>query len=255
MVFGGYLRSVDRLMEDVPWVGWLAVSDVVYGLCYSCANLNKYLTPVLYAYEIIMGMEFHGRDFNCAPASIIPSGPDYNDQTLQSCASTGVRPGELSLNGDDYISSEFGFSFNNLGRDFGILMLFTVGFLVINMILVEKIDWAPSGGGALKFTQKKGAPKAGRPTDEESIDDGATTPVAHTDQFSKEGKGLVKSGSTFTWRDLNYIVPYKDGEKQLLNGVSGYCEPGKLTALVGASGAGKSTRTLLSYLFLATELC
>lgn len=192
-----------------------------------------------------MGMEFHGRNFNCAPASIIPSGSGYDDPTLQSCASTGVRPGELSLNGDEYISSEFGFSFDNLGRDFGILMLFTVGFLVINMFLVEKIDWAPSGGGALKFTKKKTTPTSGGPTDEESIDDGVTTPVTHTEQFTKEGKGLVKSGSTFTWRDLNYTVPYKDGDKKLLNGVSGFCEPGKLTALVGASGAGKSTRKFL----------
>lgn len=196
-----------------------------------------------------MGMEFHGRDFNCAPASIIPSGPDYNDPTLQSCASTGVRPGELSLNGDEYISSEFGFSFNNLGRDFGILMLFTVGFLIINMFLVEKIDWAPSGAGALKFAKKKASPPSAKPSDEESIDDGATTPVANTEQFTKEGKGLVKSGSTFTWRDLNYTVPYKDGDKKLLDGVSGFCEPGKLTALVGASGAGKSTRKSIADLF------
>lgn len=193
-----------------------------------------------------MGMEFHGRDFTCAPASIIPSGADYNDPTLQSCASTGVRPGELSLNGDEYIGSEFGFSFNNLGRDFGILMLFTVGFLIINMLLVEKIDWAPSGAGALKFAKKKALPTSARPTDEESIDDGATIPVANTEQFTKEGKGLVKSGSTFTWRDLNYTVPYKDGDKKLLNGVSGFCEPGKLTALVGASGAGKSTRKFIA---------
>lgn len=27
IIFGGYVRSVDRLIEDVPWVGWLAVSD------------------------------------------------------------------------------------------------------------------------------------------------------------------------------------------------------------------------------------
>lgn len=26
MVFGGYMRSVDRLISDVPWVGWLSVS-------------------------------------------------------------------------------------------------------------------------------------------------------------------------------------------------------------------------------------
>lgn len=40
MVFGGYLRSVDRLLQDVPWVGWLAVSDVAYGFTES-GGTNK----------------------------------------------------------------------------------------------------------------------------------------------------------------------------------------------------------------------
>lgn len=25
VIFGGYLRSVERLVQDVPWVGWMAV--------------------------------------------------------------------------------------------------------------------------------------------------------------------------------------------------------------------------------------
>lgn len=26
IVFGGYVLSVDKMIQDVPWVGWLAVS-------------------------------------------------------------------------------------------------------------------------------------------------------------------------------------------------------------------------------------
>jgi ATP-binding cassette subfamily G (WHITE) protein 2 (SNQ2) len=37
----------------------------------------------------------------------------------------------------------------------------------------------------------------------------------------------------------NYFVPVKGGQKQLLNDVFGYVKPGTLTALMGASGAGK----------------
>lgn len=44
--------------------------------------------------------------------------------------------------------------------------------------------------------------------------------------------------STFTWRDITYTVK---GNKQLLNKVSGYCKAGTLTALMGSSGAGKTT--------------
>lgn len=187
-------------------------------------------------------MEFHNRDFPCASGSVIPSGPGYDDQSFQSCSATGVQPGEMSINGDDYLRTEFGFSYANVGRDFGILILFTLGFILINMLLVEKVDWAEGGGGALKFARKSKGSETTLEADEESADTGVTTPVIEEAHLSKDAKGIVKSGSTFTWKDLNYTVPHKAGDKHLLNGVSGYCEPGKLTALVGTSGAGKSTR-------------
>ena len=49
-----------------------------------------------------------------------------------------------------------------------------------------------------------------------------------------------KMTDTFSWEDLSYKVPISGGgEKKLLNDVSGYVVPGKLTALMGESGAGK----------------
>ena len=44
----------------------------------------------------------------------------------------------------------------------------------------------------------------------------------------------------FTWRHLEYDVRVGKGEtRRLLEDVSGYVAPGKLTALMGESGAGK----------------
>ena len=49
-----------------------------------------------------------------------------------------------------------------------------------------------------------------------------------------------KMTNTFSWKGLNYAVPISDGgERRLLNNISGYVVPGKLTALMGESGAGK----------------
>ena len=49
-----------------------------------------------------------------------------------------------------------------------------------------------------------------------------------------------KMTDTFSWEGLNYTVPVSGGgERKLLNDVSGYVVPGKLTALMGESGAGK----------------
>jgi len=49
-----------------------------------------------------------------------------------------------------------------------------------------------------------------------------------------------KMTDTFSLEGLNYTVPVSGGgERKLLNDVSGYVVPGKLTALMGESGAGK----------------
>lgn len=46
---------------------------------------------------------------------------------------------------------------------------------------------------------------------------------------------------TFTWQKINYTVPVPGGERRLLHDVYGYVKPGTLTALMGSSGAGKTT--------------
>ena len=48
-----------------------------------------------------------------------------------------------------------------------------------------------------------------------------------------------KMTKTFSWRHLNYAVSVSGERRLLLNDVSGFVAPGKLTALMGESGAGK----------------
>lgn len=60
-------------------------------------------------------------------------------------------------------------------------------------------------------------------------------------------KGAPEMTDLFSWQHLNYVVPVGHGEtRQLLNDVSGYVAPGKLTALMGESGAGKVRNKLKS---------
>lgn len=57
--------------------------------------------------------------------------------------------------------------------------------------------------------------------------------------------GLVGDGDVsarLTWKDLTVIVTLRSGDAQrVLDGLTGYAEPGTLTALMGPSGSGKST--------------
>jgi len=48
-----------------------------------------------------------------------------------------------------------------------------------------------------------------------------------------------KMENTFSWQNINYVVHVSGEKRQLLDSVSGYVAPGKLTALMGESGAGK----------------
>ncbi|KAL0930637.1 ABC drug exporter [Colletotrichum truncatum] len=231
MACGGYLRPVSSLMSDVPWVGWLG-----------------YLTPVLYTFEILMAVEFRNREFPCGRGSIIPSGTEYNDEMFQACASRGVPPNQLSLNGDSYINSEFGFSFSNIGRNYGILLLFLVALCLLNVWLVEKVDWATGQNKGLESIRSFKHQAASSKCDEESTDEVRVVERPNGEADSRKvNSNLERSGATFSWRDINYSVQEHGQKKQLLHGVSGFCTPGSLTALVGTSGAGKSTlMTVLS---------
>ncbi|KAF3452508.1 hypothetical protein FNV43_RR02941 [Rhamnella rubrinervis] len=58
------------------------------------------------------------------------------------------------------------------------------------------------------------------------------------------GGGGGFMGTYLVWEDLTVVLPNfrKNGPtKRLLNGLSGYAEPGKIMAIMGPSGSGKST--------------
>ncbi len=62
------------------------------------------------------------------------------------------------------------------------------------------------------------------------------------EQYITDGKESDFSHKRiFTWEGLNYHVPVAGGQLRLLHDVLGYVKPGTLTALMGASGAGKTT--------------
>lgn len=93
------------------------------------------------------------------------------------------------------------------------------------MIAVETIQFDDSSAQSTIFAKRPSANK----DEEESSDP--------EEEFEKIGDGT----SVFTFKNVNYTVPYGSGTRQLLNNVSGYARPGKMVALMGSSGAGKTT--------------
>ncbi|KAJ6818474.1 ABC transporter G family member 11 [Iris pallida] len=72
---------------------------------------------------------------------------------------------------------------------------------------------------------------------------GGLSPLSETLWKERTDTGLVGDVSArLTWKDLTVMVALGSGETQtVLEGLTGYAEPGSLTALMGPSGSGKST--------------
>ncbi|GAB1207727.1 hypothetical protein APSETT445_006457 [Aspergillus pseudonomiae] len=209
---------------------------------------SAYTTPALYTYEATMAAEFHNTNFTCSPESVVPSGANYTNIAYQTCGYAGSQIGTTVVNGDDYLAAQYGFSFGHVWRNFGILCLFTVVYIACTCWLSEIMEWEPDSAGPIQYKKSR---RSSRRTHREGSDEesnpvqrDATMPdSANTGE--KPGQAITGTMSTFTWDNLELFVQVGKETRKLLNGVSGYCKPGTLTALVGASGAGKSTRKAL----------
>lgn len=185
----------------------------------------------------------------CNPSELIPQIPGA-DPKYQGCALTGSQLGHTSVSGAEYLETSFQFTRSHLWRNFGVIIAFAVLYLLVTVFAAEFLSFVGGGGGALVFKRSKRSKnikkQATKDNDEEQVqsDDnnaalarGEQTSGADDETFNR----LSSSDRMFTWSNVNYTVPYGNGERKLLNNVNGYAKPGIMIALMGASGAGKTT--------------
>lgn len=241
IIYTGYVIPKTQLLSDYIWFGWL-----------------YHLNPISYSFEGVLANEFSGRVMECAPSNLVPQGPGI-DPEFQGCSLTGADVNAQQVAGSDYLQATYNYSRSNLWRNWAVVIAFTVLYILITGIATEMLDFSGGGGGALIFKKSKKAKKAvkddsPKPADEEkgagsSGDSSSSAKKENSlgdspnskDEEDEALESITKSESIFTWRDVEYTVPYLGGEKKLLNKVNGYAKPGVMVALVGASGAGKTT--------------
>ncbi|OJD16727.1 hypothetical protein AJ78_03153 [Emergomyces pasteurianus Ep9510] len=234
----GYAIPKQALLNDSPWFGWLL-----------------YVNPVSYAYEAVLANEFSDRVMECSPEHLVPRGPNV-DPKYQGCSLPGSQLGSNSVSGAQYLDYSFQFSRSHLWRNFGIVIAFTIAYIAITAIATEVFPFVTGGGGALVFkkskrtksmtkTQQKAqlrdeeTGKIERIGDVSGVTTGRSSPTANNE--NAEFTGLSTRQRIFTWTDIEYTVPYGNGERKLLNKVTGYVKPGSMIALMGVSGSGKTT--------------
>ena len=230
IIYVGYVITKPIMLTQKIWFGWL-----------------YYVSPISYAFEAVVSNEFANRRLECSPSMLVPQGPGISREN-QGCAIPGATPGSNGVSGDVYIASAYDYSRDNLWRNFGIVLAFTVFYILVTVVATEKLRFGGSGPGALVFKKsnktKKQVALAAASSDEEK----GSGNVSSSDETLNRSKtqdealgSLERSDRIFTWENVSYTVPTPQGPKKLLNDVTGYAKPGVMVALVGASGAGKTT--------------
>jgi ATP-binding cassette subfamily G (WHITE) protein 2 (SNQ2) len=264
-----------------------------------------YTNPILYAFEAMITMQFHGLRMPCYEFNLIPFGPFYsniNPKLNQVCGFVGAAPSKIlydgvnDVNGDIYLKYAFTYTFSHAWRNLGFLFIFIFGYMIINSIIVELYNPIPSTADKLLFIKNAKVSdalvehfKSIAPADDDDHkfphielsrhhqykqpkNFNSNTSSSSTNEKTDLGNDIEKNADSnldivptnesvfqklgsddiFLWKNLDYVVPYADTEKKLLDSIQGYVLPGTMTALIGESGAGKTT--LLNVLSRRTEV-
>ena len=228
VVYTGYLIPPDSMH---PWFSWL-----------------RWINWIQYGFECLVANEFAYRDMECVPPYLVPQGPGTSPQ-FQSCTLKGSVPGQTSVRGPAYIATSFTYTRAHLWRNFGFLWAFFIFFVFLTCVGMEVMK-PNAGGGAITVFKRGQVPKkveetietGGRANDDETGQTTQVTPAMAGEAEEKtevDGDAMqqvAKNETIFTFQDVNYTIPYEKGERRLLQDVQGYVRPGKLTALMGASG-------------------
>ncbi|KAI6133706.1 pleiotropic drug resistance ABC transporter [Pisolithus croceorrhizus] len=219
-----------------------------------------YINPLSYAWGGAMENEFmRTSDWYSIYADgnyIVPrNGPgmDIYPNDLgpnQVCTLYGAQPGSDAIPGKNYL--EAGFALNTADiwrRSLVVTVAFIIFFLFTQLVAIELFSPKLPGTSINIFAKENAETKRLNAIQREKKAARANEKQSEEDEKVEGKERLVDAEDenahahrkVFTWEDLNYHVPVPGGTRRLLHDVCGYVKPGTLTALMGASGAGKTT--------------
>lgn len=192
----------------------------------------------------------------------MPSGLGYENVTIanQVCTTIGSVQGSATVDGNAYLAASYGYSYSNIWRvsayhltyhkgstnnalrqNYGITVAFGVAFIAGLLFFTEWNTTSSSETSSMRFKRGTTTPPLTQdPIDEEKGAISSEKTASAHDDIEEVPLGTPSMKDVFTWQHLEYTVPVGGGQmRRLLDDVSGYVAPGKLTALMGESGAGK----------------
>ena len=131
-------------------------------------------------------------------------------------------------------------------QNFGILWIFTFGVLGVLLFITQYNKRTARNTTVTLYKKARDRVPVYHTVDEEKVTPGDLHENQEGSDAVENGiAGILKSekpgrADTFSWKNIQYEVPISRGKmRKLLDDVSGYVAPGKLTALMGETGAGK----------------
>ncbi|ETW86763.1 ABC transporter [Heterobasidion irregulare TC 32-1] len=232
ILYVGYMIPVNEMKR---WLFWI-----------------YYLNPMSYAYGGLMGNEFGRLNFTCDGDYVVPrNGPGMNVYPdglgpNQICTLFGSAPGSNTVPGRSYISAGYDLNIHDIWRrDFLVLVGWILFFQATQIIALDYFPKRTGGASFRLFAKENAETKQLNATLRERkshrLELAETEKAQAMEDTEERDFTAYADRKTFTWERLNYHVPVPNGQLQLLNEVYGYVKPGTLTALMGASGAGKTT--------------
>ncbi|KAF5385059.1 hypothetical protein D9615_001097 [Tricholomella constricta] len=230
--YAGYIIPVDSMKR---WLFWI-----------------YYVNPVSYAWQGCMENEFMRISLTCDGNSVIPRNgfgitkyPDVLGPN-QACTLFGSTSGSNIISGKAYLLAGYNIDVADLWRrNFLVLLGFLFAFQISQIVALE---FFPQYGFNLSINifakETEELKKRNAVLQEKKLRRKGKLEKSSNDdkEVVKHEKVAIQSHQkTFTWENLNYHVPGPNGPIRLLHDVFGYVKPGTLTALMGASGAGKTT--------------
>ncbi|KAI0673630.1 ABC-2 type transporter-domain-containing protein [Trametes maxima] len=225
ILYAGYMIPVFKMKR---WLFWI-----------------YYINPVSYAWVGLMENEFMRISFTCDGSSIVPRNPPGVDNDglgpNQVCTLFGAVPGSDVVSGRSYVSAGYDLNVADLWRrNFLVLVGFFVCFQLTQVFLIE---YFPQYGGGSSVTVYVPEDSETKKLNTKLQDRKAARKGKSSKEKDEQTEDTTTrfNGKPLTWEKVNYHVPVPGGARRLLHDVYGYVKPGTMTALMGASGAGKTT--------------
>jgi len=261
LVMQGFFRTFGLLCANFDSAFRLAtffVPNIIVYAGYMIPTFNMkrwlfwiyYINPVSYAFGGAMENEFMRIDMTCDGSYVVPrNGPGvtkYPDAVgpNQACTLYGSTPGSNIVNGASYLEAGYALNVADLWRrNFVVLFAFLIFFQLTQIVAIEYLQPKLPSSSANIYAKEDSDTKRRN----EILREHKAERARHRhekkedDDVLRENRQSFEDRKTFTWENLNYHVPVPGGQRRLLHDVCGYVKPGTLTALMGASGAGKTT--------------